>query len=138
MLTTKMYTKFFSTSRSSAEFVRRSLLPPKTLNPAPATYSKTLSGATQNLQLRSSFRPPSSHSPPVVPPHRLHRARLLSAAAGAAAVSDDALQLQDGNKVTKGILLLYKSWSTICFIVPAFCVNRGIGLVFHRRFWYRW
>jgi hypothetical protein len=37
---------------------------------------------------------------------------LLSAAAGAAAVSDDALQLQDGNKVTKGLF--------VNFIVPAF------------------
>lgn len=99
MLTTKMYTKFFSTSRSPAELVRRSLLPPKTKTLNLATYPKTVSGATQNLQLRSSSRPPSSHSPPhVVPLHRLHRARLLSAAA----VSDDGLQLQDGNKVTKG------------------------------------
>ncbi|CAD6341940.1 unnamed protein product [Miscanthus lutarioriparius] len=103
MLTTKTYTKFFSTFRSSAELVRRSLLPPRTLNPAPATYPKTLSGATQNLELRSSsFRPPTCHSPPAVPLHRLHPARLLSAAAGTAAVSDDGLQLQDGNKVTKG------------------------------------
>ena len=142
MLTTKTYTKFFSTFRSSAELVRRSLLPPRTLNPAPATYPKTLSGATQNLQLRSSsFRPPTCHSPPAVPLHRLHPARLLSAAAGAAAVSDDGLQLQDGNKVTKGlsVYFCYISWSTICFFYrTSFCVKtEGSGLFFIDD-WYRW